>query len=105
MKNLKDFNKSTTKPNNTTSTGKIKLKVLLVFSFLIIALVFAQIIFSSNLAVDGQKLSNVNSEIKQLEASNNILRVAIAKESSFSSLSLKAQELGFAKAGDILSRI
>lgn len=105
MKNLKDFKSYSNNKKNTVATGKIKLKVLLSFSALIIALIFVQMIFSSNVAIDGQKLSNVNSEIKNLESENNKLRVAIAKESSFSNLTVEAKELGFGRPENIIGSI
>ena len=62
-------------------------------------------VFSSNLAIDGQKLSNINSELELLESENNKLRVEIAKESSFYSLTIEASELGFSEPSKIVSSI
>lgn len=77
--------------------GKIRLRVLVAVFILVIALVFAQLVFANNLAVDGQKLSEIDDEIKNLEAQNTTLRVEIAKTSSLTSLGKRAHELGFIK--------
>ena len=77
--------------------GKIRLKVLVVVSLMVISLVFAQLVFANNLAVDGKKLSEIDDEIKNLEAQNTTLKVEIAKASSLTSLSKRANNLGFVK--------
>ena len=77
--------------------GKIRLRVLAVVSLMVISLVFAQLVFANNLAVDGKKLSEIDDEIKNLEAQNTTLKVEIAKASSLTSLSKRANNLGFVK--------
>ena len=77
--------------------GKIRLRVLVAVSLMVISLVFAQLVFANNLAVDGKKLSEIDDEIKNLEAQNTTLKVEIAKASSLTSLSKRANNLGFVK--------
>ena len=77
--------------------GKIRLRVLVTVFVLVFALVFTQLVFANNLAVDGQKLSEIDHEIKNLEAQNTTLKVEIASTSALTSLNKRAQELGFVK--------
>ena len=66
---------------------------------------FTQLVFASNLAVDGQKLSQFDEEIRQLEAENTNLRVKIAQESSFTNLYQKAQRLGFQNPSEVINSL
>ncbi|OGE11135.1 hypothetical protein A3A60_03440 [Candidatus Curtissbacteria bacterium RIFCSPLOWO2_01_FULL_42_26] len=77
--------------------GKIRLRVLIAVSLMVISLVCTQLVFANNLAVDGKKLSEIDDEIKNLEAQNTSLKVEIAKASSMISLSKRADDLGFVK--------
>lgn len=77
--------------------GKIRLKVLVAVAILVATLVFTQLVFANNLALDGQKLSKIDNQIKQLEAENTTLKVKIANVSSLTALAQKAQELRFVK--------
>jgi cell division protein FtsB len=77
--------------------GAIKVKIVFVFGFLLVGLVFTQLVFANNLATDGQKLSNVQQEIRHLESENTTLKAEIAKTSALTNLSAKAQGLGFKK--------
>ncbi|OGD97175.1 hypothetical protein A3A49_02205 [Candidatus Curtissbacteria bacterium RIFCSPLOWO2_01_FULL_38_11b] len=91
------------KKNSNNLIGKIRVKLLVVFALVIFTLFTAQIVFASNLAVDGQKKSKVDEQIKVLEAQNTILKIEIAKESSLTSLVKKAKDLGFKNPEDILN--
>lgn len=82
--------------------GVIKVKVLLSFFILAFILFLTQLVFANSLATDGQKLSKIAGEIQDFEEQNTNLKVEIAKISSFSFLSQKAQELGFAKPQQII---
>lgn len=95
----KDF--KVEKTQNLNLGGKIHVKVLAAITFVVTFLIFAQLVFANNLAVDGQKLSQIEEEIKKLEAENTTLNVEIAKSSSFASLSKRAADLGFAKPSKI----
>lgn len=83
--------------------GKVKVKVLVVFSFAFFSLVFAQLVFANNLATDGQKIADVYTQIRELEEQNTQLRVEIAQNSSFSNLVQKAQQDGFAKPDKVIT--
>ena len=79
------------------------LSYIICIALVIFTLFTAQIVFASNLAVDGQKKSKVDEQIKVLEAQNTILKIEIAKESSLTSLVKKAKDLGFKNPEDILN--
>lgn len=83
--------------------GKIKVKVLVIGAVLVIGLVFTQLVFANSLATDGQKLAQINQEISKLEAENTSLKVDISQESSLTSLSKKANELGFKKPSKLIT--
>src|SRR3989344_2946065 len=77
--------------------GEIRLKILVVIAILVVSLVSSQLVFANNLAVDGQKLSEIDDKIKNLDAQNTTLKIEIAKISSLTQLSQKAEVLGFVK--------
>jgi len=77
--------------------GEIRLKILVVIAILVVSLVSSQLVFANNLAVDGQKLSEIDDQIKNLDAQNTTLKIEIAKISSLTQLSQKAEVLGFVK--------
>ncbi len=82
--------------------GTIKIKLLFLIGVLIIGLFFTQLVFANNLATDGQKLSDVQQEIKRLESENMTLKADIATESSLNTLSKKAEVLGFKKPTKVI---
>ena len=84
-------------------TGKIKVKVLIIMVLVVFALIFGQLIFANSLATDGQKLSQIEDEIQELEAENTTLRAKIAQESSLTTLSKKAKELGFVPSSKVIT--
>lgn len=91
--------------NNQTNlnlVGKIKVKLLVVATLMVFTLIFAQLVFANSLAVDGQKLSKIEEQIKSLEAENTTLKVEIAKESALSNLDDKAEQKGFKKPKEII---
>lgn len=102
MKKINDFKYKKTNNDSLNLVGKIKLKLLLTLAFFTITSVFGQLVFASNLAVDGQKLSEIEKQIQQLEAENTTLKVEIAKESSLLKLSEKAQEMGFRRPSEVI---
>ena len=71
-------------------------------AFVVIASFFTQLVFAGNLAIGGQKLSEVENEIKRLEAENTTLKVEIAKEAALSNLAADAQKLGFEKPKQVI---
>lgn len=97
MSKLTDFKGKTRKSQIASLAGKIKVKLVLFFAILVAFLIFVQLVFAGNLAVDGQKLAEVDEQIKKLEAENTTLRLEIAKETSLAVLSQKAYRLGFNK--------
>lgn len=99
MVDLKNLNKP---KENYNFKGRITLKLLVVLAFLVVLLVSAQLIYANSLATDGQKLSDVESEIKKLETENKNLKIQISEESSLSSLSKRVQDLGFQKPSKLI---
>ena len=95
----KDFKLA--KKENFNVGGKIHVRVLVAVTTVVTFLIFAQLVFANNLAVDGQKLSQVEEEIKNLQAENTALKVEIAKASSFTTLSQQANDLGFMKPSKV----
>lgn len=91
------------KKNSPNLIGKIKVKVLVIIGFLVATSFFAQLVFANNIATDGQRLAQIQEEIKKLEAENTTLKVKIAQESSLVTLSQKAQELSFSKPSKIIT--
>ena len=102
MSKLTDFKNKTNKNGNYNLVGKVKVKLLIVLAFVVIASFFTQLVFAGNLAVGGQKLSEVENEIKRLEAENTTLKVEIAKEAALSNLAADAQKLGFEKPKQVI---
>lgn len=100
---MHDLNLNFKKKNDFNLMGKIRLKVLVVSSLLITALLATQLVFANNLATDGQKQSEVEEEIQKLAAENTSLKIQIAKEASLSNLAKKAIELGFSKPFQIIT--
>lgn len=97
MLHTSDFRVKKQKENSFNLVGKIKVKILVICAFIVVSLFFAQLVFANNLAVDGQKLSEIEDQIAKLEEDNTTLRAEIAKESSLSTLSQRAREMGFEK--------
>lgn len=89
--------------NDLNMVGKVKIKILVIVSFVFFSLVFAQLVFANNLATDGQKIADVYSQINKLNQENTQLEVEIAKNSSFSTLSNQAQLSGFKKPVKIIT--
>ena len=94
---LSDFAIKKNKENSFNLVGKIKVKILVAVTLIIIGLFFTQLVFANNLAVDGQKLSQIEKENARLDAKNTTLKVQVAKESALNTLSQKAQTMGFTK--------
>jgi cell division protein FtsL len=75
--------------------GRIRVRLLVALTVLVVGLFFTQLVFANSLATDGQKLAQIQSAITSLQAQNMTLKVQIAEVSSFQTLSKKAHELGF----------
>ena len=99
---VSDFKIREKKRKNFNLFGKIRIKLLVVFSFAVAALFATQLVFASNLAIDGQKMSQADEQINQLEEENTRLKVQIAQESSLASLTKRAEDLGYKTPQDIL---
>lgn len=99
---IKDFNTKKENNNNFNLIGRVRVKVLVVAAVLAATLITAQLVFASNLATDGTKLSEITGEIAKLEAENTTLKAQIAQNTSLTSLSKKAQELGFEKPTKVI---
>ncbi len=81
--------------------ARVKLRVLFFLGFIALGLFFTQLVFANNLATDGQKMAEVQSSIKNLEAQNMTLKAQIAQESSFANLSKKAIDMGYKKPSKV----
>jgi|SRR3989338_1462879 len=77
------------------SLGKVKIKILLLLAVVLAGLLSAQLVFATNLSTDGQTLTAVEQKIQEQETKNLNLRSKIAEVSSLTTLSAKAQKLGF----------
>ncbi len=102
MSKLTDFKTKSIKSQKISLSGKIKVKLVLFFAISATFLIFAQLIFAGNLAVNGQKLADIEEQIKVLEAENTTLKVEIAKETSLVNLSQEAQKMGYQKPEKIV---
>ena len=91
------------KKENFNLIGKVKVKILVVAACSVFALLSAQLVFANKLAIDGQKLAQIEEGIQQLEAQNTTLKVEIAKEASLASISQKAQKMGFATPDKVIT--
>jgi cell division protein FtsL len=80
-----------------------KTRVLVTTTVLVVLLLATQLVFAVSLATDGQKLSEIGSEIQRLEAENTTLKVKITKMSSLTTLSQRAQTLGFEKPARVIT--
>ncbi|MEK7581092.1 MAG: hypothetical protein AAB512_02295 [Patescibacteria group bacterium] len=78
-------------------SGEIKLKIIFLAGLVITSLFFTQLVFANSLATGGQKLSEVQEEIKRLDRENMTLRADIASQSSLTNLVKKSEQLGFKK--------
>ncbi len=83
------------KEQNYNFIGRVRVRLLVALTVLVVGLFFTQLVFANSLATDGQKLAQIQSQITSLQAHNMTLRVQIAQASSFQTLSKKATELGF----------
>ncbi len=84
-----------------TVAGSIRLKVVFISLFLLVGLVFVQLVFANSLATDGEKLSLTQEEIRRLERENTTLKAEIAEVSALTKLAQKAKDDGFIKPKSI----
>ena len=82
--------------------GRIRIHILFIVGFFAVALFFGQLVFANKLATDGEKLSNIEKQIKTIQEENVNLKVEVAKESSLVTISKKAQNLGFSKPTQVI---
>lgn len=99
--NIRDYAKQN-KPS-FNFMGRVKIQFLVISCVILISLFATQLVFAANLATDGQRLSSVQSEIAKIEAENTNIKVKIAETSSFNTLFVKAQNLGFNKPATIIT--
>ncbi|OGD86888.1 hypothetical protein A2870_03285 [Candidatus Curtissbacteria bacterium RIFCSPHIGHO2_01_FULL_41_11] len=99
---VRDFKIGKKVESNFNLVGKIKVKLIVLFTFFAGTLIFTQLVFANNLATDGNKLSSINEEIAKFERENTTLKVQIAQESSLTVLSQKAKEAGFEKPTKVI---
>jgi len=85
------------------SLGKIKIRLLITFSFLLITLFATQLVFATNLATDGEKLAQMEREIQTKQSENANLKTEIARQSSLTSLQERAKTLGFSSNPKIIN--
>lgn len=83
------------KEQNYNLIGRIRVRLLVALTVLVVGLFFTQLVFANSLATDGQKLAQIQSQITNLQAQNMTLKVQIAQASSLQTLSQKAQVMGF----------
>jgi|SRR3989344_326160 len=102
MIKINDYKFQYSRNESFNLVGKVKVKLLIILAFVVIASFFTQLVFAGNLAVGGQKLSEVENEIEKLEAENTTLRVEIAKEAALLNLAQEAQKLGFEKPKEVI---
>lgn len=101
---IRDFKYTAKKETSELNLrGKIRLKVLVVFSLMSFGMIFAQLVFANNLATDGQKLSDVYVQIEKLEDENTKIKVEITKNSSLVNLSKEADQTGFKKPEKVIT--
>lgn len=100
---LKDYKSLPKRGPNFLLRGVVRLRVLIAFFALLGLLLASQLVFAGSLATDGQKLSQIHEEIKNLESENTIIKVKIAQESSLLTLFEKAQQNGFVQPAQIVS--
>lgn len=98
-----DFKRSRSNENSFNLLGKVKVKILIVFSIVLFATVTAQLVFAASLATDGQKLSQIYEEMEKLEEENTRLKVEIAQNSSLVNLSQEAAKTGFQKPDKVIT--
>ena len=75
MIHINDYKFKNSQSESLNLVGKVKVKLLIVLAFVVIASFFTQLVFAGNLAVGGQKLSEVENEIEKLEAENTTLKI------------------------------
>ncbi|MFC1711461.1 hypothetical protein ACFLZ1_02640 [Patescibacteria group bacterium] len=78
-------------------------KLFIVLSFLIVFLVFCQIVLSNSLASEGQTLEKIKKEISLFEEENDQLKSKTASMSCLSKLSLIAEEKGYIKNPPVIN--
>lgn len=100
---ISDYNYKIEKKENLKFFGKVKLKILVVFAVSLSLLLISQLVFASNLTSDGQRMQEFAQELDKLETENQILKAEIAKVSSLSQLSQKAEKLGLSKPAKLLT--
>lgn len=100
---ISDFNYKIEKKENPKFFGKVKLRILVVFAVSLSLLLISQLVFASNLTSDGQRMQEFAKELDQLETENQVLKAEIAKVSSLSQLSQRAEELGLRKPAKLLT--
>src|SRR3972149_1935724 len=98
---IRDF-KTRRNQQNFNLIGKIKVKVLIILATVVALILTTQLVFAASLATDGEKLSQIELEIRSLEQENTALKVKISDESSLKTLSKKAEQLGFTKPSEIV---
>lgn len=92
---VSDFRVAKKEQNYNLIIGRIRVRLLVALTVLVVGLFFTQLVFANSLATDGQKLAQIQNEITSLQAQNMTLKVQIAEASSFQTLSKKASEMGF----------
>lgn len=100
---ISDFNYKIEKKEKPKFFGKVKLKILVFFAVSLSLLLVSQLVFASNLTSDGQRMQEFAQELDQLETENQVLKAEIAKVSSLSQLSQKAEKLGLSEPAELLT--
>lgn len=77
-------------------SGRLKL-ALVILGIVILALVLVQLVLSNFLAIQGEKISSIETQIKKIELENNILKSQIAQAGSIYQIMKKAEEQGLKK--------
>lgn len=68
----------------------------------ILILVFIQLALSNFLAIQGEKISSIDAQIKKIQLDNNVLKSQIAQAGSIHKIMKKAEEQGLKKPQNFL---
>lgn len=85
------------------SLGRVKIKFLIILAAVLGVLFSTQLVFATNLSLDGQALASIEKEIQNEETKSLQLRTKIAQFSSLNYLSGKALQLGFTRPDKIIT--
>lgn len=89
--------------NAWQTIGKVRLRILVAVTLVVLGLFATQLIFANSLSTDGQKLANIQAQIAKLESENTTLEADIARHSSIINLVKRASDLNFQKPSKVVT--